>query len=49
MCLIFVKNCPFWARLINVAENCNEKETENCNEKLMWLKIAMKIFMSPPN
>jgi len=26
MRLIFVKICPFWARLINVAENCNENK-----------------------
>jgi len=30
MCLIFVKNCAFWARLINVAVNCNENRRISC-------------------
>jgi len=31
MCLIFVKICPFWARLINVAENFNENRISCLN------------------
>ena len=30
MCLIIVNICPFWARLINVAENCNENRKISC-------------------
>jgi len=53
MCRIFVKKCPFWARLINVAQNCNENRNFSClnliyfycslNHKLeMWFCSNLK-------